>query len=134
MTGEIEPADLIISKQLRMDITKYRSLFPHVAAAIQLSKANGKPPSRGDTIQYIYTDSQHQNPLNRVVTAGDSDNNFGLNYDREKYKEMLLDAAETCLGIFGFDRTLYGKPKDKKWWMELRRNRMNDVQAEAGVR
>ena len=31
MTGEIDPKDLIISNQLRMDITKYRSLFPHVA-------------------------------------------------------------------------------------------------------
>ncbi len=31
-----DPADLIISKQLRMDITEYRSLFPHVATAIQL--------------------------------------------------------------------------------------------------
>jgi len=133
MTGEIDPADLIISKQLRMDITKYRSLFPHVAAAIQLSKINGKTPSKGDIIEYIYTDSQHQNPLNRVVTIA-SDNNFGLDYDREKYKEMLLDASETTLGIFGFDRTLYGKPKDKKWWMELRRNAMNDVQAEAGAR
>lgn len=47
---------------------------------------------------------------------------------------MLLDAAETTLGIFGFDRTLYGKPKDKKCWMELRRNKMKDVEAEAGVR
>ena len=27
MTGEIDPADLIISKQLRMDITKYRITF-----------------------------------------------------------------------------------------------------------
>jgi hypothetical protein len=43
---------------------------------------------------------------------------------------MLLDAAETVLGIFGFDRTLFGKSKDKRWWMSLRRNRMNDVQAE----
>jgi hypothetical protein len=34
MTGEIDRADLIISKQLRMDITKYRSLFPQVAAAV----------------------------------------------------------------------------------------------------
>jgi DNA polymerase elongation subunit (family B) len=134
MTGEIDPADLIISKQLRMDLTKYRSLFPHVAAAIQLSKTNGKAPSRGDIIEYIYTDSRHQNPLNRVVTAEASDNYFGLEYDREKYKEMLLDASETALGIFGFDRTLYGKPKGKKWWLELRRNRLNDVQAEAGVR
>jgi hypothetical protein len=31
------------------------------------------------------------------VIAGDSDNNFDLNYDGEKYKEMLLDAAETTL-------------------------------------
>ena len=45
---------------------------------------------------------------------------------------MLLDAAETVLGIFGFDRKLYGKQKDKRWWMELRRNTMNDVEAEAG--
>ena len=133
MTGEIDSADLIISKQLRMDITKYRSLFPHVAAAIQLSKANGKPPSKGDIIQYIYTDSQHQNPINRVVTAG-WDRNAGLNYDREKYKEMLLDATENVLGIFGFDRTLFGKSKDKRWWMTLRRDRMYDVQAEIGTR
>jgi hypothetical protein len=26
---------------------------------------------------------------------------------------MLLDSAETVLGILGFDKTLYGKPKDK---------------------
>jgi hypothetical protein len=53
-----------------------------------------------------------------------------LEYDKEKYKEMLLDASETILGIFGFDRTFYGKLKDKKWWMQLRRNRMSDVNAE----
>jgi hypothetical protein len=57
-----------------------------------------------------------------------------LKYDKEKYKEMLLDAAETTLGIFEFDRTLFGKPKDRKWWMTLRRNRMNDVQAEIGTK
>jgi DNA polymerase elongation subunit (family B) len=133
MTGEIETEDLVISKQLRMNITKYKNIFPHVAAAIQLSNNNGKRPNRNEIIQYIYTDSQHQNPLERVVPVG-SDNNFGLNYDKEKYKDMLLDAAETVLGIFGFSRTLYSKPKDKKWWMELRRNKMNDVHAEAGVR
>jgi len=42
----------------------------------------------------------------------------------------LLDAAETVFGIFGFDRTMYGKPKEKKWWMELKRNRVRDVDAE----
>jgi hypothetical protein len=37
MTGEeIHQEDLVISKLLRQDIEKYKSLFPHVSAAIQL--------------------------------------------------------------------------------------------------
>jgi DNA polymerase elongation subunit (family B) len=114
MTGEdLEQRDLVISKLLRQDIEKYRSLFPHVSAAIQLSNNNnnatGKYPQKGDTIQYIYIDSQHSNPLCRVVPI---DNILQkaepmLDYDMEKYREMILDAAETVLGIFGFDRTVY---------------------------
>ncbi len=99
-----------------------------MAAAIQLN--NNERISKGDDIEYVYTDSQHQNPLSRVVPAQFIRNSDSLEYDKEKYKEMLLDAAETVLEIFGFDRTLYGKPKDKKWWMQLRRNRMSDVKAE----
>jgi hypothetical protein len=57
---------------------------------------------KDDTIQYIYTDSKHNNPLCRV-TPIDSVNSLPP-YDREKYKEMVLDAAETVLGFFGFDR------------------------------
>jgi DNA polymerase elongation subunit (family B) len=128
MTGEIELQDLVISKQLRMNIYNYRSIFPHVAAAMQLS--NNERVSRGDNIEYVYTDSQHQNPLCRVVPAQFIRNDDSLDYDKEKYKEMLLDAAESVLGIFGFDRSLFGKPRDKKWWMQLRRNRMSDVKAE----
>jgi DNA polymerase elongation subunit (family B) len=68
MTGEdIQLQDLVISKLLRQDIRKYKSLFPHVSAAIQLSNDTGKHPMKGDTIQYVYTDSQHNNPLCRVV-------------------------------------------------------------------
>jgi len=128
MTREIALEDLIISKQLRMNIYNYRSIFPHVAAAIQLG--NNERVSKCDNIEYVYTDSQHQNPLSRVVPAQFIRNNDSLEYDKEKYKEMLLDAAETVLGIFGFDRTLFGKPKDKKWWVQLRENRESDVKAE----
>jgi hypothetical protein len=43
-------------------------------------------------------------------------------YDKEKYKEMVLDAAETVLGFFGFHRTVYGNIKEgsrRKWlWYE----------------
>ena len=75
----------------------WRQLFNGVIVRVQNLRG-------GDIIQYVYTDSQHQNPLNRVMTAGILENNFGLEYDREKYKEMLLDGSETILGIFGFDR------------------------------
>ena len=85
MTGEgLDDKDLVISKLLRQDIQKYRSLFPHVSAAIQSKKY----PLKGETIQYMYTDSKHNNPLCRVKPIEDL---ASLpRYDREKYKEMLL--------------------------------------------
>jgi DNA polymerase elongation subunit (family B) len=47
MTGEgLDGKNLVISKLLSQDIEKYKSLFPHVSAAIQLRKY----PLKGDTI------------------------------------------------------------------------------------
>jgi DNA polymerase elongation subunit (family B) len=57
MTGQISIKDLVVSKILRQDLYKYRSLFPHVAAALQLSEA-GIPLVRGDTIRYIHTNAK----------------------------------------------------------------------------
>jgi DNA polymerase elongation subunit (family B) len=41
--------------------------------------------------------------------------------DKEKYKEMVLDAAETVLGFFGFDRAVYSnlKSNNGKWKKEM---------------
>ena len=44
-------------------------------------------------------------------------------YDKEKYKEMILDSPETVLGYFGFDRYAYDNIKKggrKKWYEELK--------------
>jgi hypothetical protein len=55
-------------------------------------------------------------------------------YDKEKYREMLLEAAESILGYFGFDRTLYGdRKKNRKWWYELREERRKDAHTERSV-
>ena len=55
-------------------------------------------------------------------------------YDKEKYREMLLEAAETILGYFGFDRTLYGdRKKNRRWWHELRQERRKDIEIEIDV-
>ena len=128
---DISQDNLIIHKLLGQDITKYRSLFPHVSAAIQLSNED-KHPSKGDTIKYIYTNSHHNNPLWRVASIDSSKGGGKPDYDKEKYKEMLLDAAETVLGYFGFDRTLYGSKKylaKRKWqWIdELRQEKERDI-------
>jgi DNA polymerase elongation subunit (family B) len=128
MTWEgLDDKDLVISKLLRQDIQKYRSLFPHVSAAIQ----SRKYPVRGDIIQYIYTDSKNNNPLFRVTPI---ENTESLpHYDKERYKEMILDAAETVLGFFGFDRSAYSnlrKGRRKKWYDELREQRARDIETE----
>ena len=74
-----------------------------------------------DTINYIYTNTQHKNPLCRIAaletTQEENDcknNGRTLNYDKEKYREVTLDAAETVLGTFGFDRTVMGIQK-REW-------------------
>jgi DNA polymerase elongation subunit (family B) len=133
---DITQRDLVISKLLGQDITKYKSLFPHVSAAIQLSNNEDKHPSKGDIIKYIYTNSQHKNPLCRVASI-DSTNGVGgkLDFDKEKYKEMILDAAETVIGYFGFDRSVYGNkknigPRKWRWLQELRQERENDIRTE----
>jgi len=134
MTGEIEMQDLVVSKLLRQDINKYSSLFPHVSAAIQLRKA-GKSLVHGENIQYVYTDAQHKNPLCRVTPVGliKLGEEQEQKYDKEKYREMLLEAAETVLGYFGFDRSAFGdtiEGRNRKWWYGLSKERQRDIENE----
>jgi DNA polymerase I len=109
MTGEgITQEDLMISKLLRLGAGDYKSIFPHVAAAIQLS-TQGKSLMRGENIQYIYTNSKHKNPLCRVIPVLRHEKEVVTSYDKEKYRDLLLDATETVLGFFGFDASVYRK-------------------------
>jgi DNA polymerase elongation subunit (family B) len=70
---DITQEDLVISKLLGQNIEKYRSLFPHVCAAIQIGKDKDSLPSKGENIKYIYTDAQHSNPLCRVTPVKDTE-------------------------------------------------------------
>jgi DNA polymerase elongation subunit (family B) len=127
MNGEIQITDLVISKLLRQNIEKYKALFPHVAAAIKLN-ISGEIANRGDTIQYVYTDSNHADPFQRITPARLI---CSENYDKEKYLEMLLDAAEAVLSVFGFNRSLFGFEKKKAyhWWGELYKQRETDIES-----
>lgn len=126
MNGEVQINDLVISKLLRQNIEKYKSLFPHVSAAIRLN-VSGATANRGDTIQYVHTDSSHTDPLQRITPANLISSK---EYDREKYLEMLLDSAEAVLSIFGFNRSLFGFDKKKQlWWDEIYRQREKEIEA-----
>jgi hypothetical protein len=51
---------------------------------------------------------------------------------------MLLEAAETIIRCFGFDKTLYDakairKNNNKKWWHELAEERSGDIETERNV-
>jgi DNA polymerase elongation subunit (family B) len=125
MNGEVQITDLVVSKLLRQNIEKYRSLFPHVAAAIRLN-VSGEVANRGDNIQYVHTDSNHTNPLYRVTPAKLMTSKV---YDKEKYLELLLDSAEAVLPIFGFQRSLFGfEKKYKHWWNEIYQQRERDIE------
>ncbi|HEY7079969.1 MAG TPA: DNA polymerase domain-containing protein [Nitrososphaeraceae archaeon] len=124
MDGKVQINDLVISKLLRQNIDKYKSLFPHVSAAIRLN-VSGATANRGDTIQYVHTDSSHTDPLQRITPVSLISSK---EYDKEKYLELLLDSAEAILSIFGFSRSLFGFDKKQQWWHEIYHQRERDVE------
>jgi DNA polymerase elongation subunit (family B) len=127
MNGDVQITDLVISKLLRQNIEKYKAVFLHVAAAIKLN-ISGVITNRGDNIQYVYTDSNHSDPLNRIVPAKLISSE---GYDREKYLEMLLDSAEAVLSVFGFNRSSFGfdRKKTSKWYDEIYHQRERDIES-----
>ena len=86
----------------------------------------------GEGVEYIFTDARHTNPLFRVTPRDFIKEGQRLDYDKEKYREMLFEAAETVLGCFDFDRTVYGDTprKNRKWWRELSNWRIQDIENE----
>jgi len=131
MTGEVELNDLVVSKLLGQGLEKYKALFPHVYAAIQLNNV-GVSLVRGDNVKYIYKYARNQDPLSRVIPVGLIKGKV-YDYDKEKYREMLLESAETVLGYFGFDRNAYGdhiSKRNRDWWRALRFECQIDIDIE----
>ncbi len=131
MEGKIPLEDLVVSGILRRYLTSYKSIFPHVSAAIQLA-SQGKSIKPGDTIDFIHTDAKHHNPLRRVAPYDSPDGR--IHEDRDKYREMILDAAETVLSTFGFSREVYGfQKKFNNWIDELWEERRREMGMEAST-
>ncbi len=95
------PVDqLVVSKTLRRPVDSYMVRPPHVAAAMNLTY-HGKMTMDGEDVDLVFVNAKHPNPLRRAAPAAIYSDD---RYDREKYLDLLLGAAETVLSTFGFSR------------------------------
>lgn len=93
--GKVQLEDLVLSKVLTRPLEEYRGNLPHVVAAKQLAR-RGRTFSTGEIVDFIYVDTEHSNPLQRVVPASIAKDGT-LKYDRKKYVALIMDAAKTLL-------------------------------------
>ena len=63
----------------------------------------GLKPSQGSHIDFLYINAGHPNPYMRVAPAELLTLGW-KGYDRWKYVELALDAAETLLTPFGYNK------------------------------
>jgi hypothetical protein len=87
---------------------------PHVSAAIQLSSGtDGRYPVKGDTINYIYTNIQHKNPLLRVAALDSDEESTTLNYDKEKYRDDTRCCRDSSRAFWFCENCLRRFKKEK---------------------
>jgi DNA polymerase elongation subunit (family B) len=95
-----------------------------VSAAIRLAE-RGKTIKEGEMVEFVYMDAKNHNPLCRVTPREAYD---GEGYDKEKYRELLLDAAETVLSTLGFSRREFGLKTRKDTHLDLAMKERNEEQ------
>jgi DNA polymerase elongation subunit (family B) len=115
--GDVPARDLAVSKVLRRPLQTYARAIAHVSAAIRLAE-KGKVVKEGEVIDFIHVDAKNNNPLCRVAPVEMYD---GRGYDEEKYRELLLDAAETVLSTLGFSRREFGPRAGKEQYRDYYR-------------
>jgi DNA polymerase elongation subunit (family B) len=91
--------ELLIAKRLSKRPSDYAHDVFQAIAARQLMTA-GFDVYPGQTVQYLITDSKSKRINERVLAKQLM--KAKVNYDVEKYLELLVSAADTLLGVFGY--------------------------------
>jgi DNA polymerase elongation subunit (family B) len=100
--GEVDPKELGISKHLWRNVNNYRAMLPHVIAAKHLAR-RGKRLGEYSSVDFVYMNAAHNNPMRRVIPSPIMDEQNGY-YDRERYAKLVLDVAKTILKPFETER------------------------------
>lgn len=94
-TGDLRNEDLLVAKSTRQKVSEYK-VDNLTALALRQLEESGIDIHPGEKVHYLIKDSGAKNKEERVcayplVSADDF-------YDEEKYRELLLNAAEELLG------------------------------------
>jgi DNA polymerase elongation subunit (family B) len=90
-TGHVEIKDLVVSKRITKEPRGYQKAGVTAIAAQQLF-GSGVKLSPGQTIEYVYMNSESNVPNDRVRALALWEGWHG--YDRKKYKAMLREAFQ----------------------------------------
>ena len=100
LDNECELSDLIFKTHVSRGCDEYRQFNNQLAAMKQL-RQEGVETLPGQSIRFIITDHKSRNYQKRVIIPELTDEN--TQYDRGKYYEHLLRAAESMLLPFGYN-------------------------------
>jgi DNA polymerase elongation subunit (family B) len=100
LDGKASIQQLTIAKRLSKHPNEYTHDVFQAIAAKQLMVA-GFDVYPGQTVEYIIVDTDNRSPSKRVMAAPLITPN--QRYDIQKYLEMLLEAGESLLSVFGYD-------------------------------
>jgi DNA polymerase-2 len=99
LAGEYRIEDMVFTTRISREIEDYRQ-SNNSTAAIKQFRAEGVTLQPGQSVRYIITDHASKSYMKRVKIAELADEN--TQYDRVKYYEHLLRAAESILLPFGY--------------------------------
>jgi DNA polymerase elongation subunit (family B) len=100
---QVDISDLMITKRISKSPSRYTHNVFQAIAAKQLEKAGFKIRA-GDNVQYLIVNSNDKRASEKVLAAKllKSD----ASYDIEEYLNMLVTAAETLFGVFGYTKKI----------------------------
>jgi len=101
ISNRVSIQDLLVTKRLSKSPSGYVHDVFQAIAAKQLAKA-GFEVSAGQTARYLIVDSKSRTVNSRVLAAELLKPK--TRYDVSKYLDMLISAAETLVGVFGYTK------------------------------
>jgi DNA polymerase elongation subunit (family B) len=116
LDNECVLTDLIFKTHVSRGCDEYRQ-FNNQTATLKQLRQEGIETLPGQTVRYIITDHKSRNYQKRVIIPELADEN--TQYDRAKYYEYLLRAAESMLLPFGYTEERLDEIMRKKMQISL---------------